>query len=50
MNRNNVHNKQIISVPVKQQKEFSAFVKQVDKLKVVVILTENIAGLTIKYD
>ena len=43
LNRNNVHNKQIISVPVKQQKEFSAFVKQVDKLKVVVKLTENIA-------
>ena len=36
LNRNNVHNKQIISVPVKQQKEFSAFVKQVDKLKVAV--------------
>ena len=31
LNRNNVHNKQIINVPVEEQIVFADFVKQVDK-------------------
>ncbi len=34
LNRNNVHNKQIICVPRERQDEFANFVTQVDKLKV----------------
>ena len=36
LNRNNVHNKQIIDVPIELQSKFADFVQEVDKSKVVV--------------
>ena len=45
LNRNMFHNKQIIAVPKDEQEQFAAFVKQVDKSKVI----ENNAFGCLKY-